>query len=138
MVLGRRGLKEGSPGQKLPHRQKGQGLRTGKDLGGKTESPLTTAKRFTGGSPLPTHHHPAVLGGRDGGVPPCARCVRSGWRKPQYLILRKTCRSIPGHGPSVSLALSPGPACVQRELSPRKDPRDDSELLIKNKTCNLK
>ena len=35
------------------------------------------------------HHHPAVVGGRGGSVPPCFHCVRSGWRKPRYLILRK-------------------------------------------------
>ena len=109
-----------------------------KDLGSKTESPLTTAKPFIGGTPLPKHHHPAALGGRGGSVPPCFHCVTSGWRKRRYLILRKRGRSIQGHGPSVSLALSPGPTCVQRELNPREDPREDIRLLIKNKTCNLK
>ena len=47
-------------------------------------------------------------------------------------------RGIQGHEPSVSLALSPGPTCVQRELNPREDPREDIRFLIKNKTCNLK
>lgn len=66
-------------------------------------------------NPTPKHHHPAVLAGREGSVSPCFHCVRSGWRKPRYLILRKKGRSIQGQGPSVSLALSPGPTCVSRE-----------------------
>ena len=72
-----------------PQTKGSEDLRSGKDLGSKTESPLTTAKPFIGGTPLPKHHHPAVVGGRGGSVPPCFHCVRSGWRKPRYLILRK-------------------------------------------------
>lgn len=121
-----------------PQTKGSEDLRSGKDLASKSESPLTTAKRFIGGTPLSKHHHPAVVGGGEGSVSPCFHRVSSGWKKPRYLILRKKGRSIQGQGPSVSLALSPGPTCVQRELNAREDPREDIKLLIKNKTCNLK